>query len=62
MGVVGAPVSDHDQAGRDGLGVADIVARATAASGIVTAEAVPAFRAIGPGLSVGGLRLADPPR
>jgi len=38
-----------------------IVARATAASGLVTAEVVPAFQAIGPGLSVGGLRLADPP-
>jgi PII-like signaling protein len=39
-----------------------IVARATAASGLVTAEVVPAFQAIGPGLSVGGLRLARPPR
>jgi PII-like signaling protein len=38
-----------------------IVARATAESGLVTAEMVPAFHAIGPGLRVGGLRMARPP-
>lgn len=40
-----------------------IVARATASTGLVTSEVVPAFRAVGPaGHRVGGLRLAGPPR
>lgn len=39
-----------------------IVARATAETGLVTSEIVPAFRALGEhGHAVGGLRLADPP-
>ena len=39
-----------------------IVARATASTGLVTSEVVPAFRAVGPaGHRVGGLRLAGPP-
>ena len=38
-----------------------IVARATASTGLVTSEVVPAFRAVGEGdHRVGGLRLADP--
>lgn len=37
-----------------------IVARATAATGLVTCEVVPAFRAMGPAGSTGGLKLADP--
>ena len=38
-----------------------IVARATASTGLVTCEAVPAFRALGPGgRRVGGLTLAEP--
>ena len=42
-------------------GLWPIVARATAATGLVTSEIVPAFRATGPeALTVGGLRLAGP--
>jgi hypothetical protein len=38
-----------------------IVARATASTGLVTCEAVPAFHALGPGgQRVGGLNLAEP--
>ena len=36
-----------------------LVARATASAGLVTCEAVPAFRALGPGGPRGGLALAD---
>ncbi len=38
-----------------------IVARATAAAGLVTCEVVPAFRTLGPSGTTGGLTLADPP-
>jgi PII-like signaling protein len=37
-----------------------IVDECTSASGLVTSEIVPAFRAVAPGARVGGLRLADP--
>lgn len=36
-----------------------IVDELTAEAGLVTSEIVPAFRAVGPGISSGGLRLAD---
>ena len=37
-----------------------IVDECTSATGLVTSEIVPAFRAVAPGARVGGLRLADP--
>jgi hypothetical protein len=36
----------------------EIVDEVTARTGLVTCETVPAFRATGPGVRVGGLRLA----
>jgi hypothetical protein len=37
-----------------------IVDALTAETGLVTSEAVPAVRATGPGIRMGGLRLAEP--
>lgn len=48
---------DTPQNARRWFGVIDEV---TTDSGLVTSEMVPAFRATGPGLREGGLRLADP--
>jgi len=38
----------------------EVVDRFTDETGLVTSELVPAFRASGPGIAVGGLRLAQP--
>lgn len=43
-------------------GIWPIVDELTDEAGLVTSETVPAFRAIGPAIAVGGLRLASPPR